>query len=97
MLDPQETPEDIKSMEVELGLESWTCLLLQLFLNSTATDIALVSLLRTAVETAIAWYMQWRGDTALILPLFWRRSTASSVFRGRNARSSLHSFSHFPR
>ena len=90
VLDPQESPEDTKSMEVELGSESWTCLLLQLFLNSTATDIVLVSLLRTAIEGQ-------RGDTALILLLFWRRSTASSVFRGRNARSSLHSFSHFSR
>ena len=36
------------------GLESWTCLLLRLFLNSSATDIVLVTLLRTAVETAIA-------------------------------------------
>ena len=56
---PQESPEDIKSMEVELGSESWTCLLLQLFLNSSAADIVLMSLLRTAVETAIAWYTQW--------------------------------------
>ena len=44
----------IKSREVELGSESWTCLLLQLFLNSCATDIVLVTLLRTAVETAIS-------------------------------------------
>ena len=40
--------------EVELGSESWTYLLLQLFLNSSATDIVLVTLLHTAVETAIA-------------------------------------------
>ena len=54
VLDPQESPEKIKSRQVELGSESWTCLLLQLFLNSSATDIVLVTLLRTAVETAIA-------------------------------------------
>ena len=90
-------PGEIKSREAELGSESWTCLLLRLFLSSSATDIVLVSLLRTAVETAIAWYTLWRGDTALILLLFRRRSTDSSVFRGRNARWSLHSLSHFPR
>ena len=54
VLDPQESPEEIKSREVELGSENWICLLLQLFLNSCATDIVLVTLLRTAVETAIA-------------------------------------------
>ena len=37
VLDPQVSPEEIKSREVELGSESWTCLLLQLFLNSCAT------------------------------------------------------------
>ena len=38
-LDPQESPEEIKSREVELGSESWT-LLLQLLLNSSATDMS---------------------------------------------------------
>ena len=52
VLDPQESPGEIKSREVELRSESWTCLLLQLFLNSCATDIVLVTLLRTPVETA---------------------------------------------
>ena len=42
--------------EVELGSESWTYLLLQLFLNSSATDTVLVTLLRTAVETTITEY-----------------------------------------
>ena len=42
MLDPQESPEEIKSRDVELGSESWTYLLLQLFLNSCATDIVFV-------------------------------------------------------
>ena len=54
MLDPQESPVETKNRQVELGSESWTCLLLQLFLNSSVTDIVLVTLLRTAVETAIA-------------------------------------------
>ena len=56
MLEPQVSPEEIKSMEVELGSECWTCLWLQLFPNSSATDIVFVTLLRTAVETAIAEY-----------------------------------------
>ena len=52
VLDPQDSPEEIKNGEVELGSESWTCLLLRLFLNSSTTGIALVTLLYTAVETA---------------------------------------------
>ena len=52
--DPEESPEEIKSREMELGIESWTCLLLQLFLNSSATNIVLVTMFRTAVETVIA-------------------------------------------
>ena len=52
--DPEESPEEIKSQEMELGIESWTCLLLQLFLNSSATNIVLVTMFRTAVETVIA-------------------------------------------
>ena len=55
MLDPQESPEEIKSREVELGSESWTCLLLQLFLNSCAADIVLVTLLHRAVEQQLRW------------------------------------------
>ena len=54
VLDPQDSPGEIKSREVELGSESRIYLLLQLFLNSSATDIVFV--LRTAVETAIAEY-----------------------------------------
>ena len=55
-LDPQESPGEIKSRDVELDSESWTCLLLQLFLSSSATDIVFVTLLRTAVEAAVALY-----------------------------------------
>ena len=56
VLDPQESPGDIRSREVELGSEIRTCLLFQLFLNSSATDIVFATLLRKAVETAIAEY-----------------------------------------
>ena len=74
----------MKSRRVELGSESWTYLLLQLFLNSCDTDIVLVALLRTAVETAIADYTTCcamaKVPTALTWQLFWRWSTASSVF-----------------
>ena len=52
VLDLQVSPEEMKSKEVELG--SVGLLLLWLFLNSSATDIVLVTLLRTAVETATA-------------------------------------------
>ena len=55
-LDSQNSPDKIKSREVVLGSESWTCLLLQVFLNSSATDIPFVTLFRTAVETATAEY-----------------------------------------
>ena len=55
MLDLQESPEEIKRREVELGSESRT-FLLQLFPNSSATDIVFLTLLRTAAETAVAWY-----------------------------------------
>ena len=54
VLDPQGSPEEIMIKKVGLGSESWTCLLLQLLPNSSATDIVLVTLLRTAVETATA-------------------------------------------
>ena len=49
MLDPQDSPGDIKSREVESGLRKLDNPLLQLFLNSCATDIV-----ETAVETAIS-------------------------------------------
>ena len=53
-LDPQVSPEEIMSREVELGCESWTSFRFGLFLNSSATDIVLVTPPSTAVETAIA-------------------------------------------
>ena len=51
-LDPQVSPEEIMSREVELGCERWTSF--KLFLNSSATDIVLVTLPSMAGETAIA-------------------------------------------
>ena len=53
-LHPQVSPEEIMGREVELGCESWTFFRFELFLNSSATDIVLVTLPSTAVETAIA-------------------------------------------
>ena len=43
-LDPQVSPEEIMSREVELGCESWTSFPFELFLNSSATDIVFVTL-----------------------------------------------------
>ena len=54
VLDPQVSPEEIKSREVDLGLRVGL-LSLQLLLDSSATDIVFVTLFRIAVETAMAW------------------------------------------
>ena len=53
-LSPQVSSEEIMSREVELDCEIWTFFRFELFLNSSATDIVLVTLPSTAVETAIA-------------------------------------------
>ena len=53
-LDPQVSPKEIMSREVELGCESWTSFAFESFLNSSATDIVLVTLPSTAAETATA-------------------------------------------
>ena len=53
MLDPQVSPEGIKSREVELGLKVGL-LSLQLFPNGGATDIVFVTLFCIAIGTAIA-------------------------------------------
>ena len=42
VLDPQVSPEEIKSRKVELSSETWT-FFLQFLLNSSATDIVLVT------------------------------------------------------
>ena len=47
VLDPQVSPEEIKSREVELGLKVGL-LLPQLFLNSGATDIVFVTVLHSS-------------------------------------------------
>ena len=57
-LDPQVSPGEIKSKKVELGSESWTCLLLQFFLNSSATDIVFVTLLKRQLRNTLA-ASQW--------------------------------------
>ena len=54
-LDPQVSPEEIMSMEVSgAGLRKLDFFRFGLFLNRSATDIVLVTLPSTAVETAIA-------------------------------------------
>ena len=55
MLDPQVSPQEIKSREVELDLRV-KLLSLQSFPNGGATDIVLVILFCIAVGTAMAWY-----------------------------------------
>ena len=83
VLDPQVSPEEIKSREVELGLRVGL-LSLQLFPNGGATDIVFVTLFCIAVGTAITWC-----DGGCAMPdghcrnilLFWRRSTVALVFR----------------
>ena len=87
------------SREVELGCAKVLDFFrFVLFLNSSATDIVLVSdsaqerQLKQQLRSALV-AGQRRGDTALTLTLFWRRSTVSPVFFGRYPRSSgLHSF-----
>ena len=54
VLDPQVSPKEIKSREVELGLKDGL-LSFQLFPNGGATDIVFVTLFCIAVGTAIAW------------------------------------------
>ena len=43
-LDLQVSPEETMSREVELGCESWTSFVSELFLNSGATDTVFVTL-----------------------------------------------------
>ena len=43
VLDPQESPGEIKSREVELGSESWTVFCFRCSPNSCATDIVFVT------------------------------------------------------
>ena len=83
VLEPQVSPEEIKSREVELGLRVGL-LLLQLFSSGGATDIVFVTLFCIAVGTAIAWCggrCAMPSGHCLNILLFWRRSTAALVFR----------------
>ena len=83
VLDPQVSPEEIKSRVVELGLRVGL-LLLQLFPTGGATDTVFVTLFCIAVGTTIAWYGScWAmpDGHCLNILLFWRQSTAASVFR----------------
>ena len=71
-LDPQESPEESQSREDELGSENLTCLLLQLFHNSSTTDIVLVTLLRTVGKQQLRGTLvatQWRGPHCLNIVL----------------------------
>ena len=54
MLDPQESPAEREEQGGGAGLRKLDNPLLQLFLNSCATDIVFVTLLRAALETAIS-------------------------------------------
>ena len=87
MLDPQESPEEIKSREVELGSESWTSfasvVTQQQCYGHCPCDCSAQKLKQQLRSTPVV--AQWRGDTALTFLLFWRRSTASSVFGSERA------------
>ena len=71
MLDPQVSPEEIMSREVELGCESWTS-----FASSCCSTAVQLTLslwlcparqLKQHLRSALV-AGQWRGDTALTLP-----------------------------
>ena len=93
-LDPQVSPEEIMSREVELGCESWTSFASGCSSTAVQRTLSLwlcpARQLKQQLRGALI-VAQWRGDTALTLPLFWRRSTVYPVFFGWCPRSSLHS------
>ena len=83
-LDPQVSPEEIMNREVELSCEL-DFFRFELFLSSSATDIVLVTLPSTAVETAVArctsrWAMArgHRLNTSIVLAA---AHSLSSLFR----------------
>ena len=55
MLDPQVSPEEIKSREAELDLKAGL-LSLQLFPNGGATDIVFVTLFRIAAQRVLGTF-----------------------------------------
>ena len=64
MLDPQVSPEEIKSTEVELGLRVGL-LSLQLFPNGGATDIVFVTVLHSSWDSncVVLWSLRNAGRT----------------------------------
>ena len=64
VLDPQVSPEEIKSRKVELGLKAGL-LLLQLFSNGRATDIVLVTVLHSSWDSncVVRWSLRNAGRT----------------------------------
>ena len=64
MLDPQVSPEEIKSREVELGLRVGI-LSLQLFPNGGATDIVFVTVLHGSWDSncVVRWSLRNAGRT----------------------------------
>ena len=85
VLDPQVSPEEIKSREVELGLRVGL-LSLQLFPSGGATDIVfLTCVLHCSWDSScVVWLLLRNAGRTLPLInilLFWRRSTAALVFR----------------
>ena len=98
MLDPQDSPEEMKSREVELGSESWTSFCFGCYSTAVLRTLSLCLCSAQQLKEQLRGTLvatQWRGDTALTCLLFWRRSTASSVFRVGARGPSLPSF--FPR
>ena len=93
-LDPQVSPEEIMSREVELGCKSWTSFTSGYSSTTVQQTLSLwlcpARQLKQQLRSALV-AAQWRGATALTLPLFWQQSTVSLVFFGRYLRSSLHS------
>ena len=101
---------DLSSWTLKLAQKRWRTgrwswalkaglLLYLLLLNSSATDLVLVALLRKAVETAIAWhascYAMARGHCLNILVVLAAVHGLLGL-PGRCARSSLHSFAPSP-
>ena len=83
VLDPQVSPEEIKSRKAELGLRVGL-LLLQLFPKCAARDIVFVTLFCIAVGTAVVWCggrCAMPDGHCLNILLFWRGSAAALVFR----------------
>ena len=99
-LDPQLSPEEIMSREELSKLDVFCFELSKLFVNSGATDIVLVTLSSTAVETAIVqctscWAMarEHRLNTSIILVAVYG---LSGLFQAVSAvePSTLSSLSH---